>query len=256
MDKQVIPKEYYFSDSLFPSNNDLEIPTLRLDMQPETCAIPFILWGEQRRSFKMNGTGTLCFYTDDYRFNSVFEHPEKILFMEPLNVVEPNFSLYDETPIAYGMQLIYKKRWIGRALQERGVRVFVDLCVSPKFYRLNLLGVPTGYSRFCTRGYSFQVEHLEVELELAKMIAGDNPLLFICYGGGKPCKDFCRDNGLVYVTPAVEVRNQDVKHQKMKEAIAFMGEEIPIESLMPQLENLPTKAQLTAERIQDFRTKL
>ena len=100
----VIPKEYLFHDSLFPSNNDLEIPTLRLDMQPETCAIPFILWGEQRRSFQMNNQGTLHFYTDDYRFNSVFEHPDKILFMEPLNIVEPNLSLYDETPIALGMQ--------------------------------------------------------------------------------------------------------------------------------------------------------
>jgi len=248
-----IPQKYYFQDSLFPSNNDLEIPTLRLDMQPKSCAIPFILWGEQRRTFKMNNTGTLCFYTEDYRFNSVYEHPEKILYMEPANAVEPNFSLYDETPIAFGMQQIYKKRWIGRALQERGVRVFVDLCVSPKYYKLNLLGVPAGYSSFCTRGYSFQVEHLSVELELAKMIAGDKPLLFVCYGGGKPCKDFCRDNGLIYVTPVVEVRNKDVKHQKMKEAIAFMGQEISMTELMPQLADLPTKDDMLSRRIEDFR---
>ena len=255
MPQAKIPQKYYFQDSLFPSNNDLEIPTLRLDMQPKSCAIPFVLWGEQRRSFKMNNAGTLCFYTEDYRFNSVYEHPEKILYMEPLNIVEPNFSLYDETPIAFGMQQIYKKRWIGRAMQERGVRVFVDLCVSPKFYKLNLLGVPPGYSRFCTRGYSFQVEHLEVELELAKMVAGDNPLLFVVYGGGKPCKDFCRDNGLVYVTPVVEIRNKDVRHQKMKEAIAFMGQEISMTELMPQYEKLPTKDEMLSNRIEDFRQK-
>ena len=141
-------------------------------------------------------------------------------------------------------------------MQERGIRVFVDLCVSPKFYRLNLLGVPAGYSRFCTRGYSFQIEHLEVELELAKMIAGDNSLLFVVYGGGKPCKDFCRDNGLVYVTPAVEVRNKDVKHQKMKESIAFMGQEVSMLELMPQLKDLPSKSQMLSEQVKDFRLNL
>ena len=101
---------YEIQDSLFPTDNELEIPTLRLDMQPRSCAIPFVLFGEQRRSFKMQGHGTLSFYTDDYRFQTVYEHPEKIVAMQPANIVEPNFSLYDETPIAFGMQQIYKKK--------------------------------------------------------------------------------------------------------------------------------------------------
>ena len=248
-----IPQRYYVEDSLFPTDNMLEIPQLRLDMQPKSCAIPFVLFGEARRSFQMRGQGTLCFYTDDYRFNTVYEHPEKILYMQPKNIVEPNFSLYDETPIAFGMQQIYKKRWIGRAMQERGVRVFVDLCCSPKFYKLNLMGVPAGYHSFCTRGYSHQVEHLAFELEMAKMIAGDNELLFVCYGGGDPCKQFCRENGLVYVTPVVEVRNKDQRHQKMKEAVAFFDQEISMTALNPKLNDLPKLEQMMGERVEDFR---
>ena len=205
----------------------------------------------------MGGTGTLCFYTDDYRFQSVYEHPEKIVAMQPANIVEPNFSLYDETPIAFGMQQIYKKRWIGRAMQMKGIRVFVDLCCSPKFYKLNLLGVPRGYKSFCTRGYSHQVEHLAYELEIARMVSNDaDDLLFVCYGGGEPCKSFCRENGLVYVTPVVEVRNKNVRNEKMKEAIAFFGKEISMTDLNPKLNDLPKLEEMMGERMLDYRKEV
>lgn len=51
----------------------------------------------------MNGQGTLHFYTDDYRFSTVYEHPEKILQHSPANIVEANFSLFNETAIAFGL---------------------------------------------------------------------------------------------------------------------------------------------------------
>ena len=241
-------------DSLFPTDNALEVPTLRLDMQAECCSIPFVLFGEQRRTMKMHGQGTLCFYTDDYRFKTVYEHPEKILLHDPMNIVEPNFSLYDETPIAFGMQQIYKKRFIARAMQDRGIRVFADLCCSPKFYKLNLLGIPRGWSAFCTRGYSHQVEHLAFELEIARLVADGNDLLFVCYGGGQPCKEFCRKNGLIYVTPVVEVKNKNLKYEKMKEAIAFFDQEISMAALNPKINDLPALDEMMQTRVEDFGT--
>lgn len=101
----------YIPDCLFPSDNDVEIPSLRLDMQAQVCDIPFLCFGEQKRTQNMNGQGTVHFYTDDYRFNSVYEHPEKILQHNPRNIVEPNYSLFNETPIAYGLQGKCKK-WV------------------------------------------------------------------------------------------------------------------------------------------------
>ena len=91
------------------------------------------------------------------------------------------------------------------------------------------------------------------ELEMAKMIAGDNELLFVCYGGGDPCKQFCRENGLVYVTPVVEVRNKDQRHQKMKEAVAFFDQEISMTALNPKLNDLPKLEEMMGERVEDFR---
>lgn len=238
--------ELFIPDSILPTDNELEIPCLRLDMQPKYCDIPFVCFGEQKRTYEMNNQGTLHFYTDDYRFGAVYEHPEKILQHHPANIVEPNFSLFNETPIAFGMQAVYKKRFISRALQEKGIKVFVDLNVAPKFYKLNLIGVPIGYSAFCTRGYSDRLQHLEFEYEMAKYIANGNPLLFVVYGGGEKCKAFCRKHGLVYVTPVVVMKNKQNQIEKIKENIAFLSEEFKIES------SLPGKTEIFNKQIEDF----
>lgn len=107
--------------------------------------------------------------------------------------------MFDSTPIAYGLQLLYKKRWIARWLQECGIRVWVDLHVSPKFRELNKLGVTGGYNAFATRGVSECPDIILDELEVAKEISGcDNPNLIV-YGGGNKVKEICRKHNLLYV---------------------------------------------------------
>lgn len=223
----------YIPDCLFPSDNDAEVPMLRLDMQPKYCEIPFLCFGEQKRTFQMNGQGTLHFYTDDYRFQSVYENPGKILQHNPASIVEPNFSLFNEMPVAFGLQAIYKKRFIARAMQERGINVFVDLNVAAKFYKLNMLGVPMGWSSFCTRGYSDRLHYLEFEWQLAKSYAGDNPLLFVIYGGGNECKRFAKEHGCVYVTPVVTLKHKQKALEKIESSIAFISEEFSVTNLIP-----------------------
>lgn len=212
----------YIPDCLFASDNQYEIPSLRLDVQPYSCDIPFVCFGEQSRTKDMGRTGTLHFYTDDYRFNSVFEHPEKILKHNPANIVEPNFSLYNDTPVSFGLQAIYKKRYVARAMQERGIGVYVDLNVANKFYALNLYGIPLGYSSFCTRGYSDRLNSLEFEFTLAKRIANGNPLNFVVYGGGEDVKEWCRQNGCIYVTPIIVIKNKIKAMQKMAKNVAMV----------------------------------
>lgn len=208
-------EEFIIPDSLFPTDNDLEIPVLRLDMQATTCDIPFVCYGEQKRTFKMEGNGTLHFYTDDYRFNTVYDHPEKILIHNPRNIVEPNYSLFNETPLAFGLQSIYKKRAIARLLQEVGIRVFVDLNVANKFCAYNLVGVPMGWSSFCTRGYNDRLNALEFEYKLAQHIAGGNPMTFVVYGGGRRVNQWCKSHNAVYVTPVITLKNRLKSIEKM-----------------------------------------
>jgi hypothetical protein len=223
--EQVIP------DTLFPSDNDAEIPTLRLDMQAQELSIPFLCWGEQKRTVNLLGTGSLHFYTDDYRFTALYERPDKILKSNPRNIVEPNFSLFDDMPVAFGLQCIYKKRWIARAMQERGIRVFVDLNVAHKFYKLNMLGVPMGWRAFCTRGYSDRLANLEYEYEIAKNWAQGEKPLFVIYGGGSACRRFAQEHGCIYATQVVVTKKKLDALKKIHENIAFFNEEFSIKGL-------------------------
>ena len=242
-------------DQLFPTDNILEVPTLRMDMQAKAVQIPFVCFGEQRRTFNMQGTGTLHFYTDDYRFRAIYEHPNRILQHDPASIVEPNFSLFNETPIAFGLQHIYKKRFLARACQEKGIKVFVDLNVAPKYYKVNMLGVPRGWASYCTRGYQDRINQTAFELEIARQWADGNPLTFVVYGGGKQVQKFCAENRLVYVTPVVSCVHKAKSFEKMKQSIAFFGEELSSIDLNPALKTLPTLDEMLSSRVTDYSHK-
>ena len=223
--EQVIP------DTLFPTDNDAEIPSLRLDMQAREVSLPFLCWGEQKRTTNLLGLGTMHFYTDDYRYTALYDHPEQILRANPRNIVEPNYSLFNDMPIAFALQRIYKKRWIARAMQDRGIRIFVDLNSAQKFYKLNMLGIPMGWSSFATRGYSERLGNLEYEYEIARNWAQDNPLLFVIYGGGAICRRFAQERGCVYVNPIVTTKKKVDAIKKIHEGIAFFNEDFSIKGL-------------------------
>lgn len=209
--------------TLFPTDNDLEIPSLDPSMQAEAVEMPFVLYGEQSRATKMNGFGTLCFYTDDYRFRAVWDHPERIEAHNPASIVEPNFSLCQDMPVAMGLREVYRKRALARMMQGRGIRVFVDLNVASKFYRVNLLGVPPGWRAFCTRGYSDRPAYLEFEWMMAREVAGGDPL-FVIYGGGDKCRQFAKERGCVYVSPMIDIKNRSRRAIKaIEQSVAFLG---------------------------------
>lgn len=216
-------------DMLFPTDNEFEIPTLDINMQADSCQIPFLCFGEQKRTYNLGGTGTLHFYTDDKRFTSVYEHPEKIYKQHhPANIVEPNFSLFNETPISFGMQPLYKKRWIARAMQMRGIGVFVDLNVAQKWYQLNMLGVPRGWRAFATRGYSDRLNNLAFELSIATDWALGKAPLFVIYGGGNECRRFAQEHGCIYINPVVTTKKKLESLKKIQEGIAFFNEDFSV----------------------------
>lgn len=195
-------KEDYFAmmlgDRLYDSNNKYDIPTLRLDEQPMPgVLLPVSAWGADSRQKK--GISTYHFYVDDYRFEAIWKDPMKLCISGCQYVVEPNLSLFDTTPIAYGLQQIYKKRWIARYWQECGIKVYADLNVSQKFIEYNRMGIPDGYNAFATRGYDDRFDVLERELQVAREISGQESPNMLVYGGGKRVKEFCQAHGLVYV---------------------------------------------------------
>lgn len=226
-------------DFVFDSNNNMEVPTLRLDQQPEGVEAPFVSFGEQRRTYRMEGHGVLHFYTDDYRFKKIFEQPEQISEEHnPYAIIEPNYSCFFETPIAFGLQYIYKKRYIARAMQEKGIKVFVDLNVSPKYYALNMLGVPKGYRAFATKGYPYRIYNLDKEYEIASECCGsENDLIFVVYGGGEEVKAWCANHQAVYITPMARFKEKGKLREQLENSIAFNGVAIEPKTLTLQSEH-------------------
>jgi len=173
------------------------VPTLLIEACADLVHNPFKPFGAEKRSG--NGVGTYHFYVDDYRFQTIWDNPNQIINSDAQAIVEPNLSLFDTTPVSYGLHLIYKKRWLARYMQTYGIKIFVDLNVSKKFYEYNQLGVPEGWNAFATRGYADRPTYMKEELEIAKKISGkDNPLMII-YGGGKVAREFAAKHNLIYI---------------------------------------------------------
>lgn len=197
------------NDTLYESNNILDIPTLRADMQAGKLILPLAAYGADSRLRK--GISTYHFYVDDYRFEAIWKNPSKVLMSGVQAVVEPNLSLYDTTPIAYGLHQIYRKRWIARYFQDCGIRIYADLNVSSKFYEYNSLGIPEGWNAFFTRGYHDRIHALEDELAIARRISGLDCPNMIVYGGGARAHEFCAKSNLVYVEQFMQAKRNGEK---------------------------------------------
>lgn len=193
--------DYYammLGDRLYDSDNEYDIPNLLMEQQPERgLLLPFAAWGADSRLRK--DIATYCFYVEDYRFEAIWKDPTIVINSGCAAVVEPNLSLFDTTPIAFGLQQIYKKRWIARYYQECGIKVYADLNVARKFQKYNMLGIPKGYNAFATRGYTDRIEYLLEEIEVAKQISGLQKPNMIVYGGGAKIEQVAKENGLIYV---------------------------------------------------------
>lgn len=189
-------------DAVWPSDNDLGIPLLDINMQARALDQPWAIWGATSRKARMQGTW--LFYTEDYRYEALWIDPAPVLATRCQAAVEPNFSCYENMPPAVAIWQIYRKRWIARWWQSRGVRIFADLNVAVNHYDLNLLGIPAGWRAFATRGYSARIDATHQEYAQACRIASagsKEPItpLFVVYGGGKAVKEECRLHGWLWL---------------------------------------------------------
>lgn len=209
-DEEADDKEAFYrsmlKDVLYESDNPFEIPNLLLEMQAGKVELPLSPWGANSRLRK--DVATYHFYVDDYRFEALFKDPVKLLTSNCKVVVEPNCSCHDQTPIAYGISLIYKKRWLCRYLQECGIKVYADLNVSHKFIEYNKMGIPKGYNAFFTRGLDGWMESLKLDLQVAQEISGLERPNLVVYGGGVEIQDFCRKHGLLYITDFINAKKK------------------------------------------------
>ena len=194
----------YVPDAIFPSDNEWDVPTLLPELQADFLELPLTKWGEGSRKAAMRGT--YHFYTEDYKFEALWEDPLDLVNSSCVAIVEPNTSTNDQMPTAVALWQIYRKRWLARYLQEFGIKVWVDLNVDPKWARLNLLGIPQGWCSFCTRGLDRTIDDLSTEYGIACEVAAPNAPRFLVYGGGKATEALCKKRGWQWLPENMRVK--------------------------------------------------
>lgn len=81
-------------------------------------------FGERRTNSFTRETG-VHFFTDDYRFTSVWRQPQKYadMFARAGAVMTPDFSMYRDMPLSLQIYNHYRKHWCGQFWQSRGAVV-------------------------------------------------------------------------------------------------------------------------------------
>lgn len=182
-------------DLIFETDNNYGIPVLLPQYPRGGVELPMTPWSAGRK----NTPRTLHFYIDDYRFTALWRQPDQVVERDPAAIVELNYSLTQETPLALGLVLLYQKRWLSRYYQMYDIGVYVDLYVSPKWEQYNLLGIPDGYNAFATRGCAADPRGIERALETAKHISHRDRPNLIVYGGGRMIEEICTQHALIYI---------------------------------------------------------
>ncbi len=175
-----------------------ELASEALAQDPPVLDFPLFVWGSVARSTR---AGTWAFYVDDYRFEALWRAPQRLVDKGSASAFEPNYSVFDDTPKAVAIWATYRKRYLAKYWQERGVRVWVDLCVSHRHSDISLLGVPRGWQRYCTAGFDARVGDLDFELRQARRHADGAPFTLAVYGGGKLTQAWCKDRPSVVHVP-------------------------------------------------------
>lgn len=217
----VAPSSFQYEtvpDALFPSDNDFGIPALNIHKQAEYIVLPVTRWGSVRRSAAMDGTWH--FYSEDYRFSGLWKNPNVLVETGCVGAIEPNYSCYEQMPLAVGLYRIYQKRWLACYWQSRGINIIVDLNVSPVYKKVNLLGVPVGWKSFATRGYSDRLDAIHDEFNLACEHAQRKDILFFVYGGGKLVLSECQKHGYIWLPEESDVARGKYAH------VGFIPEEV------------------------------
>lgn len=180
-------------DLIFPGYGFWEIPYLRDDMMIEELPDPLTTWaGSATRDMEWDGywlynwgidstSGMkdlskimLSFYAWDEYFECWWDNPTKYL-SKAINAkikyaITPNYT-QGGMPKALALYNLYRSRWVGRYLQEVGVRVMPDLEMvdAPQFKEIAIKSLPKNLP-----WASIQVQNLDAKTRGGK---GEDPAL-------------------------------------------------------------------------------
>lgn len=159
-------------DTMYESSLPWNIPALREDMLVEALPQPLDTWVNRHvtaddglttwfynynaaRSAGLPWDRTLMsFFTNDVYFENWWDMPanyvSRILNAGVRMAVVPDFSLWWDDPLALQLFNVYRAQWLGRFMQDAGIRVIPRLpWAHPSTYDFAWLGIPKGCPVAC-----------------------------------------------------------------------------------------------------------
>ena len=177
---------------VFPSSNEHGIPDLKpTEFIPTTLAA----WNMHRhRDYAAQFGGALHFFLDDYRFETAWSSPERLLPRVTAvgAALTPDFSLWRDMPRPAQVWNVYRKHWCGAYWQENGVEVIPTACWgTPDTFDFCFEGIPTNavvaMSPIGQR--SDAVSKALFRAGLQELIRRTEPKLLLTYGRLRYCDD-------------------------------------------------------------------
>lgn len=176
----------------FPSSSPHDIP----DLQPsEFVPANLAAWNMPRhRDYAAISRGALHFFLDDYRFETAWASPERLLprVLAVGATLTPDFSLWRDMPRAAQVWNVYRSRWCGAYWQSQGAEVIPTACWStPDSFDFCFDGIPP-YAHVAVSSIGIRSTNEDQALFRAgieELIRRTQPKLLLCYGQLRFCDD-------------------------------------------------------------------
>lgn len=177
---------------VFVSTNDHGIP----DLQPsEFVPTNLACWNAPRqRDYAAISGGALHFFLDDYRFETAWSSPERLLPRVTAvgAALTPDFSLWRDMPRAAQVWNVYRARWCGAYWQSEGVEVIPTACWgTADTFDFCFDGIPSGaHVAISPVGVrSTDIDQFLFRDGLQELVRRTDPKLLLCYGRLRFCDD-------------------------------------------------------------------
>lgn len=184
--------------TIYESNNEWGIPIVKRDIiEDKYLKLISISNVRMNRDNYRSIDETVHFFTEDYKFNKVYNDYEKYvsILAKYKYLLTPDFSIFKDMPLPIQIYNVFKNRWCGAYWQDMGLVVIPTISWSTKeSYSFCFTGVENGsVVAVSTLGNKFN-KH-EFLCGYNRMLEIINPSLIYCYD--KPFKEM--EGNIVYI---------------------------------------------------------
>lgn len=159
----------------------MDIPALDLVHAP-TREETRVSWQKWRSIAQDEPHEGAFFYVDDDRMKTLVQDPRKLFATGCSVAVEPNISITEYTPGALAAANVWYKRSISRMWAQEGIKILIDLNVPIRYMKINLSGVPLGFTAYANRYHAGEEGHLIEAYRIAQQHAGTEDIIYIVFG--------------------------------------------------------------------------